>query len=471
MKSRWLFGLVALTMVIAACGGSGGDSTTTTAGQQTTTTGGGGDTTTTAAPDGEIQYDVGVTPAPCDDAVNDGNGCIYLGIISDLTTGPFAALGVPLTAAQRHFWAEINEGGGLDGFDVIISDENVIDAHYNAEDHAAGYETIRGRVLALAQTLGTPQTQGIMERMAEDNVVGAPATWWSGWNFEDEGGDLILESGASYCFEAMNGMAFMSQALPEGFTWGLVRFPGDYGGDYGAGALIAASQLGLGDPVFDHQQVPISAGGTVEEAVGLIVQHKPTLIVVVSGPVEMAQIAAGSYQNGHQQFQILGASPTWNVALTANAELMPLLEGVYKGTTPWGGWETDSEGHAAMRASAEENWFDATSEPPRGPSGAYSAGWTWQYPIKTLLEAAIASGDLTRANVAAIAADLEGVDYGGILPTRTYAGTAQDNAVRSTYIMQADAESADGLTNISNGAFTAPIVEEYPLESPCFTLG
>lgn len=466
MKSRWLFGLVALTMVIAACGG-GGEATTTTAAPDTTTTEGMDTTTTEGMP--ELQYDVGVTPAPCDDAVNDGNGCIYLGIISDLTTGPFAALGVPLTAAQRHFWEGINEGGGLDGFDVIISDENVIDAHYNAEDHAAGYETIRGRVLALAQTLGTPQTQGIMDRMAEDNVVGAPATWWSGWSFADEGGDVILESGASYCFEAMNGMTFMSQALPEGFTWALVRFPGDYGGDYGAGALIAASQLGLGDPLFDHQQVPISAGGTVEEAVGLIVQHKPTLIVVVSGPVEMAQIAAGSFQNGHQTFQILGASPTWNVALKANAELMPLLEGVYKGTTPWGNWETEGEGHDAMRAAAEAKWFDDTSTPPRGPNGAYSAGWTWQYPIKALLEAAIATGDLTRANVAAIAATLDGVDYGGILPARDYSGAAEDNAVRSTWIMQADAEALDGLTNISEGAFTSPLVEAYPFESPCFT--
>jgi hypothetical protein len=467
MKSRWLLSLVALSLVIAACGGNGETTTTTAASGTTTTQGGGDDTTTTTEGSGDIQYDVGVTPAPCDDAVNDGNGCIYLGIISDLTTGPFAALGVPLTAAQRDFWNEVNEDGGLDGFDVIIRDEDVIDAHYNAEDHAAGYEQIRGRVLALAQTLGTPQTQGILDRMAEDNVVGAPATWWSGWNFAEEGGDLILESGASYCFEGMNGMAFMASQLPEGFTWGMVRFPGDYGGDYGSGVEIAASQLGLGDPLFDlYPFVPISAGGSVDEAVATILQHKPTLIVVVSGPVEMAQIAAGVYQGGHQQFQILGASPTWNVALKGS-EAMPLLEGVYKGTTPWGGWDTDAPGHEAMRASAEENWFDASQN--RGPSGGYSAGWTWQYPIKALLEQAIASGDLTRANVAAIAAELEGVDYQGILPERSYAGTANDNAVRHSFIMKADAASADGLTNISNGAFTADITANFPLEAPCFT--
>lgn len=465
MKSRWLMSLVALALVIAACGGNGGDPTTTTAGD-TTTTEGGGDTTTTEGPS-ELQYDVGVTPAPCDDALNDGNGCIYLGIISDLTDGPFAALGVPLTAAQRHFWEAVNEHGGIDGFDVIISDENVIDAHYRAADHAAGYETIRGRVLALAQSLGTAATQGILERMAEDNVVAAPAAWWSGYNFEEEGGDLILESGAPYCFEAMNGVTFMSQAMPEGFTWAMIRFPTDYGGDYGAGALIAASQLGLGEPLFDlNPLVPLSAGGTVDEAISLMLQHRPDLVVLVSGPLEMVQIAAGTFQGGHQAFQILGASPTWNVALKAS-EAMPLLEGVYKGTTPFPGWDTDSAGHAAIRAAAEAKWFDEAQQ--RGPSGAYLAGWTWQYPIKALLEEAVASGDLTRANVAAIAAELENIDYQGIIAERDYAGEPNDNVARFTYIMQADAESADGLTNISNGEFISPLVAEFPFDSPCYT--
>ena len=39
----------------------------------------------------------GVTSEPCPDAVNEDNGCIYLGTISDLTQGPFAPLGVPIT--------------------------------------------------------------------------------------------------------------------------------------------------------------------------------------------------------------------------------------------------------------------------------------------------------------------------------------------------------------------------------------
>ena len=186
---------------------------------------------------------------------------------------------------------------------------------------------------------------------------------------------------------------------------------------------------------------------------------QPDVIVMVTGPTEMAQVAGGLFQNGFQTFQILGAGPSWNVALKGNADLMPLLEAVYVGTSPWAGWDTDTPGHAAMRAAAETHG--------RTPSGSYVAGWTWQYPWLTLLTEAIASGDLTRANVAAIAATLEDIDYQGILPTRTYAGEPNDHVVRSTYLNQADADSSDGLTPLTD-AFVGTIAAEHDLATPCF---
>ena len=43
----------------------------------------------------------GITDEACPQAVNKDNGCIYLGVISDLTRGPFAPLAVPITDAQK----------------------------------------------------------------------------------------------------------------------------------------------------------------------------------------------------------------------------------------------------------------------------------------------------------------------------------------------------------------------------------
>ena len=55
----------------------------------------GGDDSSAAAP--------GVTDEPCPNAVDKEKGCIYLGIISDLT-GVFKGVGVPLTAGGKAFW-------------------------------------------------------------------------------------------------------------------------------------------------------------------------------------------------------------------------------------------------------------------------------------------------------------------------------------------------------------------------------
>ena len=146
--------LVVLALVAVACGDD--DATTTTAAVTTTTATATTAVTTTLPPEIQVAYDLGVTPAPCADAVNEGNGCIYLGVISDLTDGPFAALGVPLTQAQEDFWATVNAGGGIEGWDVVITAENTVDAHYDAAQTAEGAVALSDRVLGLAQSLGTP---------------------------------------------------------------------------------------------------------------------------------------------------------------------------------------------------------------------------------------------------------------------------------------------------------------------------
>jgi ABC-type branched-subunit amino acid transport system substrate-binding protein len=469
MKRRWL-GFVSLlaafSLVIAACGDDDTSDTTegTTAGTTATTEA----TTTTAAPtttadmgDGDgmdVAFDTGVTPAPCDDAVNEGNGCIYLGVISDLTEGPFAPLGVPLTTAQEHFWAEVNEAGGIDGWDVIINADNTFDAKYDPALTAEGATGLADRVLGLAQSLGTPQTQAALGILDENDMVTAPATWFSGWAFDDVDQGLVMEAGASYCVEAMNAMYFLTENFGTDFSWALVVFPGDYGGDYGAGAKIAAAQLGLGEPVAEILQVPISFGGDVAEAVATLLTEQPNVIVMTTGPTEMAQVAAGLFQNGFQTFQIMGAGPSWNVALKANADLMPLLEAVYWNSAPWGGWDTLTDGHTAMRAAAEKYGQD--------PHNSYVAGWVFQYIWKALLEEAVASGDLTRANVRALADGLE-VDFAGMLPTYTYGDVPADFAERSTIISRADATTSDGLA-AQTDPFVSPIAADFDLVAPCF---
>ena len=473
MRKRWL-GVVSLllafALVAAACGDDDDAAETTaapTTTQAATTTEAPSttqaETTTTAAPtttaaEPSVAFDTGVTPAPCPEAVNEGNGCIFLGVISDLTDGPFAAVAVPLTQAQEDYWAAVNAAGGIDGWDVIISADNTFDARYDPGLTVEGFESMADSVVAMAQSLGTPQTQAAIPRFIEESVVAAPATWWSGWSFDEVDSGLILESGASYCFEAMNGVFFAQDKLGPEISYAIVAFPGDYGGDYGAGVKIAAAQLGLGDPVAEILQVPFSVGGTPDEAVATLAAAAPDVIFMVTGPTEMATITAGLFGVLGPAFKVIGAAPTWNVGLLANPDLVPLLQAVYYQTSPWGGWNADTGAHANMRAAAEAN--------ERTPNNGYIAGWIFQYPLISLLTAAIADGDLTRANLASLVSDIT-VDYDGALPDRTY-GAANDTVERSTTVNGVDPASPDGLTALSD-TFVAEITAGFDLAGPCFT--
>ena len=170
--------------------------------------------------DGDVSAP-GVTEEACPDAVNEDNGCIYLGVLSDLTEGPFAPLAVPITDAQKAFWQRVNEDGGIGGFDVNI-EQYIRDNKYNPEVHNQLYQEIKPNILAIAQTLGSPTTAAILDDMKANNVVGAPASWTSLWEFEAN----ILESGTNYCFEEMNIVDYMveQQQITSVMT---VGFPGD----------------------------------------------------------------------------------------------------------------------------------------------------------------------------------------------------------------------------------------------------
>ncbi len=452
--------LAALTLVAAACGSSDSDTTVatspgTTAGPAATTT------TTTAGPTGP-STDFGVTEAPCDDAVNAGNGCIYLGVISDLSTGPFAALAIPAVGGLTAFWAGVNADGGVDGYDVIVNEANTVDAHFNPQETVAGYTQIEPNILMLAQSLGTAQTQAVLDRYIEDNMVAVPATWWSGWSFgEFDGNGLIVEAGASYCMEAMNDIDFALANLPFGpdMTYAIIGFAGDYGGDYAAGVKIAAGLNGLGDPLFEFEQTSLAAGGTVDQAVGLIIQHDPDVVFLTTGPFELAQILGGMFQNGGDSL-FIGTHPTWNPALPAAApDLVPLLEQLYFQSDWIPGWYGDSPGHQAAKAAA-----DAEGQ---SPNEWYINGWASQYPVKAIIEQALANGDITRAGVAAAVKQLNDVSFDGMIDNANYAGGAE-TAARASLINRVDATAPGGTVNMTPLA-VGPTAAAYDFSGACFS--
>lgn len=391
----------------------------------------------------------GVTSEPCPDAVNEDNGCIYLGTISDLTQGPFAPLGGPITEAQEAFWKRVNEDGGIGGYDIDVT-KYVKDNLYNPQTHLQVYNEIKGDVLALAQTLGSPTTLAIIPGMKNDEMVGAPASWTSLWGFEDE----ILESGASYCVQGMNAVDQMveSDSIESVMS---VGFPGDYGGDGAAGASIAAEANGI-----DFSEVETAPGQEAQAgAVASILREQPDLVILGVGPTETAVIVGQAVSRGFEG-KFVGLAPTWNPALL-DTPAAPALEAAFFQSGPWGSYGEDTPGHEAMREALGD--VDV-------PNDGYTSGWVWSYPLKAALEEWL-DGDYetSRAGLIEAIGNLETVDFEGMLPEAAgnRAGDVQETLFRETVLSKVDPEAPAGVS-ITEDFKAGPTASEYEFDGACF---
>ena len=397
--------------------------------------------------DGEIDAP-GVTEEACPDAVNEDNGCIYLGQISDLTAGPFAPLGVPITDAQKAFWQRVNEDGGIGGYDIDVN-EYVRDNLYNPETHKQVYTEIEPDVLALAQTLGSPTTLAILGDLTSQDVIAAPASWTSLWEFETN----ILESGTNYCFEAMNIVDYMieNQDVQSVMSIG---FPGDYGGDGAAGAAIAAEENGL---EFDN--IENAPGPEQSAAISAVVDQNPDLVILATSPTETAAIVGEAVARGYKG-QFVGLGPTWNPALLGT-EALPALQAQYLASGAWGTWGTDTPGHQAMRAALGD---------VEQPNDGYTAGWAWSYPMKAALEAWLDGDyDKTREGLLEAVSELETVDYEGMLPEEAgnFVGDPNDTVFRESVLSEVDPQSDSGITIVED-FFVGPTAEAYEFTEACY---
>jgi ABC-type branched-subunit amino acid transport system substrate-binding protein len=427
MKSRYAVGFIAIVALLSACGVFRGDDEGSKGGAQ--------------AP--------GVTTEPCPSAADTKKGCIYLGTISDLTSGPFAALAVPITDAQKAFWARVNKAGGIGGKYEVDVTKYVKDNKYNPEVHRQVYNEIKDQVLGLAQTLGSPTTAAIIGDLKANSIVAAPASWTSAWEFED----VMIETGSNYCVEAMNSVDYaMDTYKPK--TVMAVHLAGDYGADAAAGAKIAAEKNGL---KFTNVETP--SGATEQgRAITEITKNKPDLVILTTGPADAATIIGQAAAAGYKG-RFIGTGPTWNPALL-KSPAAPALKALYEQSAPGKPWGADTPGHKAMR--------DAL--PGVTPNDGYTSGWAWAYPMKAALDAMVASGDVSRKGLAAAVKTLKTVDYEGMLPPEAgdYADDPNTSTFRQTLINKVDDKAPTGVTIVKD-FFTGPTVQSYTFDGPCFS--
>jgi ABC-type branched-subunit amino acid transport system substrate-binding protein len=433
MKKRLsLLALVlALALVAAACSSGDGDSTTTAGGDTATTTAAGGDTATTTAAGG----DAATTTAAAGDAggemktdfgVDVDTKTIKIGMLADLT-GLFAPLVVDITDAQTAYWDNVNANGGVEGWNVEIIIE---DTNYNVEQHIEKYEKIRNDVLALGQSTGSPTNVAALPKYKEDTMVFIPLSWYSGWAVPEFDGGLAMEQYTNYCIEAMNILGFAQEMGATKIA--LATFPGDYGQDGAAGVKKAIEFYDTLELVYDGEAKVIPGQDQTEVVTG-IVESGADWAFLTTNPSTAAEIMGGAAQAGYVGAWT-GSTPSYDFRLL-DSPVAPIIDASYYQSAYNVTWGTDVPGAAEMTEVL------TAAYPDRRPSDAFAIGWSYSLSLRQALEAAIASGDLTRAGFAAAVNSLTGVDFGGLAPEQSFAGTPNEYVQRASAIYKPSLEA------------------------------
>lgn len=389
----------------------------------------------------------GVTAEPCPHAVDKTKGCIYLGSISDLT-GPFKGVGVPVTAAQKSFWDEVNAAGGIGDYEVDVT-TYVRDNKYDPDTHAQVYKEIKDHVLALSQSMGTSQTNAILDDARKEKMLILPASLGSNWLFEDS----VVEFGTSYCAEGMNIVDYAVDEL-DAKSVAAVHLPGDYGDDAMVGARIAAEERGV-----KFTSIETAPGAEAQNSVvATIVREAPDVVVVSTSPIELAAIVGSAVGQGFEG-KFIGSIPSWNAALL-QTPAGPALKKSYLQATSFPTWDADTPGNDAMRKAAGKT----------APSDYYLLGWAGSYVVKAILDKAVANDDLSRNGLVEAARTLDGVDGEGMLAdgVGNYASDdANASAVRVTMLNSVDSTTSTGVSTTVD-AFVGPTVKGYDFKEACY---
>ena len=422
--------------------------------------------------------DKGVTQDPCPDAVNPDNGCIELGALVDLS-GPFQQFGKAALAGAQAYWKHVNEEGGVrhednDGvearFDVDVS-RYVEDNADDVATHLDRFEQIEPDILALALSFGTSTTDEALHDYIKHDVVAVPFGWWSGWNFEP----LVAESGANYCFQAMNGMDWALAQLGGGTPINhvvVVATPDLYGEDVVAGVEYWTDPARRGEPnaripfVPAEHVVEVEPGGDVSAAVDRIVAVSPEVVVLATGPEQTASIAKETAAKGWRGL-LIGMAPTFDPSLLDDPAVADVLTRRYFRIAGFGPLTQGGKAYRDMREALGIGAHVAGPLPAdKLPANdAWIAGWVSQYPLEHALEDAIKSGDLTRAGLAD-AIEKTDVKYDAALPATRYDGDPTENSQRKTWVLR---PARDGLMGqvLAADAYVGNTTEHAPLTRPC----
>jgi ABC-type branched-subunit amino acid transport system substrate-binding protein len=456
MKSKWIAIVLALGLVLAACGGD--DSTDTTeAAAPDTTEAETPDTTEAETPDTTEGADEVILT---DFGVDLEAGTITVGLLSDLT-GVFSALVQPVVTGYEAQIEAINAAGGINGLDIVLE---IRDTVYSVDTHVQLYNEIRDSVVTIGHSTGSPHTVAIKDQLAEDNMFAIPLTWYSGWSDPAINANIVPH-GTPYCLESMNVLGYLLDQNPDAATIAIASNAGDFGQDSAQGAKLAAEALGL-EVVYDGEaKINAADEATLAEVANGIIGSGADLVWVTTSP--------GAYSGIYGQALAAGVTATWSGSFVAwnfgfLGEESPIRDAIQRDwifAYPISPWSADNPGTAAAREVIQA--YD-----PDAPSYEYYLeGVLEARLLEAILNAAYDSGDMTRAGVLAAAKSLESMSWDGLAPDQSFVGDTNDIVQRVVNIVRpsaADLEAGGSGLALIEADYTSDIAAAYQFDKTCF---
>jgi ABC-type branched-subunit amino acid transport system substrate-binding protein len=320
---------------------------------------------------------------------------ITLGLLTDLS-GVFAPLAKPIVQATQEYWKEQNAKGGVCQRTVKLV---VKDHGYDPQKAVVQYRELTN-VAGLQQLLGSPITAALLPTLKKDSMLSILAAWPSSLLSND----FIIQIGASYDIEMINGLGYLLQEgkISKGDKIGHVYFEGEYGENGLQGSEAFAKQNGM---TIVQQKVK----ATDEDMSGQVSALKRAgvkAIAMTTAPTQLASVAGIGATQG-LNVPIVGNNPTYDPALLKSPAAKAVKANAYivASAAPY-----NSEQPGPMKAA--QAWSKAN--PNETPKAAVGNGWAQAQVMNEILNQACKNKDLTRAGLVKAARQLSNVNLQGL---------------------------------------------------------
>ena len=401
MRPRRAIPLIAVAVLLAACGESGADSANST---------------------GKFHGGPGVTQDK-----------IYLGVLSDLS-GPFASGGKNVTEGNQLFVDQVNSQGGICGRKVELI---VRDHAFDAEKGKKEYLDLEPEVLGFVQLVGAQIAESIEDDILHQQVLTAPTSWKSALLDNP----YMMVVGATYKVDVMNGIEHLMREglLARGDTVGHLRISdeNEYGDDAVAGSSFAVKQLGLNLT----QAALKDADPDMSPGIAAFKQAGVKAIVLSTNPRQTASAVAAAAQLG-LAVPIIINNPGFAPELLQGplAAVMERQVFVLSSVAPF---------DAAIPGSRQVAVEYRSTFPQGVPSMAVNYGYLVGLSFGSVLKRACERQDFSREGVQKAFREVESVESGGISVPLRFSITGRPSATQ-TFVLRPDSKVPGGLTIAKN---------------------